>query len=246
MLSDCEKGNEVRLKLWYKRSMRGFLFGTKRVSKLDLALALLVVLLLSVAAVVCGISHDYKNYVHLWTRVSEGANPWHRNLKNSHGPVHVIFMYANYINVFAPRIIFVISWAITSFMVYAHINTIKILNEIEKIFLFSILFLSPTFIVFTVGLGTNDAVTIMFTMIALFALLKGKEYYSGLFLSLGVMHKIIPIVLVPIFLVRSNLRIRWKFGLAFLTSMAFGIGISYYIWGGEGTFSTANDRGKKI
>lgn len=175
-------------------------------------------------------SFDYKQYEVQWQYFLESGNPW-RWGSNTYGPLHGMFAYVHSIWVKAPRMIFSLTFLFASYLLAKELlKDSKLELSQKKLFIF-LLLLNPLYWIFSVVFGCNDAFVAGLTLFSILLYRNNKYLTSALFLSLAILMKFIPIIIIPFLAFYQN-RIRWRFSIASISITLIGFYISYLKWGG--------------
>lgn len=119
---------------------------------------------------------------------------------------------------------------ITSLTLYKLVKILKI----DKKRLFWFVIFAPSLIVF--GVYNWDVIAIMFMVLAIYFFHQNKHIYSAVFLSLGFSAKLFPVVLLPIMLLKTDIKKSVKMVIVFLS--AFLLLNGYFIVNSLETWKT--------
>ncbi len=206
-------------------------------AKVKTGLVLLGIGVLVLASII-GPIHDHSAYIHHWSAILQGSNPWSFEegiAKNAYGPLYNTLAYLYAINPALPKLVFCLAWLAAS---YYTINTFRPkYGEKPLILLAGILavFLNPFFWIMIVGYGSLDILPAVFCLGAIVFRIQRSFILTGIALGIGVLFKFYPIVLLP-FLMLDNRRFRISLMLSCVGVIAFGLLISVAVWG-TSTFS---------
>jgi uncharacterized membrane protein len=107
------------------------------------------------------------------------------------------------------------------------IKFLKILKKPKNIIF--IYFLNPLVILELIGNLHLEGVMVFFMILSFYHLYKKKEIYSGIFLGLSILTKLIPLIILPLFLFRLGLKksIRFIVTITLVISTGFATFINY-------------------
>lgn len=182
---------------------------------------------------------DYVDYVKQWTEsFANGVfAPWKNVPSNAYGPVHMIFSPLALLNPLLPKMIS--AFLLISTSLYITLKSVDGPNDFsrdQKFLLFLYTLASPFAIISFWIYGINDTISVFFMVLAIFALQPRvfsstlSTGLSALSLSIAVLHKFYPIVLLP-FIVYRNRKIDFLYIFFFTLGFSLILIISYCIWG---------------
>ena len=171
-----------------------------------------------------GSRHDYSLYSITWQGVlNQDPNIYY----HSYGPLHLFFAFIFNLNPLLPKIIYGILFSI--FQIFLFLKLLKL--EDKFLLLFYISIPCNFLIIATVYFyGINDSIVAFFLFFSLIFKLDKKDVLSGIFLSVSILTKIYPILLVPFFILeRKKINIKLLFSL--IVSLIVIMLISFYFFG---------------
>ena len=173
-----------------------------------------------------GSRHDYSLYSITWQGVlNQDPNIYY----HSYGPLHLFFAFIFNLNPLLPKIIYGILFSI--FQIFLFLKLLKL--EDKFLLLFYISIPCNFLIIATVYFyGINDSIVTFFLFFSLIFKLDKKDVLSGIFLSVSILTKIYPILLVPFFILdRKKINIKLLFSL--IVSLIVIMLISFYFFGNK-------------
>ena len=173
-----------------------------------------------------GSRHDYSLYSITWQGVlNQDPNIYY----HSYGPLHLFFAFIFNLNPLLPKIIYGILFSI--FQIFLFLKLLKL--EDKFLLLFYISIPCNFLIIATVYFyGINDSIVAFFLFFSLIFKLDKKDVLSGIFLSVSILTKIYPILLVPFFILeRKKINIKLLFSL--IVSLIVIMLISFYFFGNK-------------
>ena len=173
-----------------------------------------------------GSRHDYSLYSITWQGVlNQDPNIYY----HSYGPLHLFFAFIFNLNPLLPKIIYGILFSI--FQIFLFLKLLKL--EDKFLLLFYIAIPCNFLIIATVYFyGINDSIVAFFLFFSLIFKLDKKDVLSGIFLSVSILTKIYPILLVPFFILdRKKINIKLLFSL--IVSLIVIMLISFYFFGNK-------------
>ncbi len=173
-----------------------------------------------------GSRHDYSLYSITWQGVlNQDPNIYY----HSYGPLHLFFAFIFNLNPLLPKIIYGILFSI--FQIFLFLKLLKL--EDKFLLLFYISIPCNFLIIATVYFyGINDSIVTFFLFFSLIFKLDKKDLLSGIFLSVSILTKIYPILLVPFFILeRKKINIKLLFSL--IVSLIVIMLISFYFFGNK-------------
>ena len=173
-----------------------------------------------------GSRHDYSLYSITWQGVlNQDPNIYY----HSYGPLHLFFAFIFNLNPLLPKIIYGILFSI--FQIFLFLKLLKL--EDKFLLLFYISIPCNFLIIATVYFyGINDSIVAFFLFFSLIFKLDKKDLLSGIFLSVSILTKIYPILLVPFFILeRKKINIKLLFSL--IVSLIVIMLISFYFFGNK-------------
>ena len=173
-----------------------------------------------------GSRHDYSLYSITWQGVlNQDPNIYY----HSYGPLHLFFAFIFNLNPLLPKIIYGIFLSI--FQIFLFLKLLKLKDKFLLLFYISIPcnFLIIATVYFY---GINDSIVAFFLFFSLIFKLDKKDVLSGIFLSVSILTKIYPILLVPFFILeRKKINIKLLFSL--IVSLIVIMLISFYFFGNK-------------
>ena len=189
--------------------------------------------------VLSGIHGDYQGYLHMWTAVLAGRDPWESGASvdwwvNNYGPLFNALAPLTWINPFMNKLLFAFSY-----LVYV-IWLIKVLAPRRGCVALSwpwvgLWLLNPFPWEQIAYLGYFDILVSLACVAAVHSLVNSKDSGSGTYLALGILLKYMPIVILP-FLVFSKRRFHFRALISCAGVVFLGLVVSVLIWG-TSTFS---------
>tara|TARA_B100001029_G_C15042663_1_gene444781 strand:- start:563 stop:1675 length:1113 start_codon:yes stop_codon:yes gene_type:complete len=170
-----------------------------------------------------GSRHDYSLYSITWQGVlNQDPNIYY----HSYGPLHLFFAFIFKLNPLLPKIVYGILFSI--FQIFLFLKLLKL--EDKFLLLFYISIPCNFLIIATVYFyGINDSIVAFFLFFSLIFKLDKKDVLSGIFLSVSILTKIYPILLVPFFILdRKKINIKLLFSL--IVSLIVILLISIYFF----------------
>jgi hypothetical protein len=206
----------------------------------NLGLAVVALVFLAVT-VVTGPLHDYYLYLQMWYEVRQGHDPWFivyglngEVPLNAYGPLFNLLAPLAWLNPLAPKLLFAytyILFAITQIKSLARNNHRSRATSIAL----AALFWNPFPWIEIAVRGHFDILVAISCLYAVLAQSRGRNVRSGLGLGLGVLLKYYPVVLLP-FLALDRGRLRSRFLIAAVGSIALGLALGFYMWGVSMTY----------
>ncbi len=180
--------------------------------------------------------HDYYFYLQMWYEVRQGHDPWwivfgrHGDGPlNAYGPAFNLLAGLAWLNPLAPKLLFAYSYALFTIASIKGATASRRLSRLQTLGLFA-LFWNPFPWLEIAVRGHFDILVGLLCLAAVHARLRERDILSGVCLALGVLLKYLPIVLLP-FLALDRGRLRPRFLAVAITSIAFGLALSYALWG---------------
>src|SRR6516165_10403836 len=189
--------------------------------------------------VLSGIHGDYQGYLHMWTAVLAGRDPWESGASvdwwvNAYGPLFNALAPLTWINPFVNKLLFAFSY-----LVYVT-WLIKVLAPRRGCVALSwpwvgLWLLNPFPWEQIAYFGYFDVLVSLACVAAVHSLVSRKDSASGTYLALGILLKYMPIVILP-FLVFSKRRFHFRALISCAGVVFLGLVVSVLIWG-TSTFS---------
>ncbi len=180
--------------------------------------------------------HDYYFYLQMWYEVRQGHDPWwlvwgrHGDGPlNAYGPAFNLLAGLPWLNPLAPKLLFAYSYVLFAVASIKGATASCRPSSLQILGLFA-LFWNPFPWVEIAIRGHFDILVGLLCLAAVQARLRERDILSGGCLALGVLLKYFPIVLLP-FLALDRGRLRLRFLLAALATIALGMVLSYEVWG---------------
>jgi hypothetical protein len=190
--------------------------------------------------VLSGPRHDYVAFVDIWKAVRQGYDPWWilRGLGyplNAYGPLFNVLALPARVNAMAPKLLFALAYCLFAvvFLKGGMARPGPAGFPAHRLLAWLI---SPFPWVEVAYFGHFDVLVGIACVIAVAALIRGREVVAGSSLAVGFLLKLIPIVILPfvaIDLDREGRRIHVRFRLlaGAVVPMIVGYAASYAIWG---------------
>lgn len=177
-------------------------------------------------------THDYTRYMKQWDNILSGMNPW-ANKSNTYGPIHSYLVYLYQFHWNLPRILFCVLYFISSLYISLRIYKNALMDETTKTIIYIMLFFNPLFWVFGLKFGINDFMMAFFVVFGLIFYRNKFDILAGLFFTVAILTKFMPVVMLPFLIVyrTQKIRFRFLFTLSYLVSSLFILGLSYLSWG---------------
>lgn len=201
----------------------------------DIALVVLASAFLAVT-VWTGAVHDYAEYLHHWSVILQGRNPyfvehgyWGDQPSNPYGPLFNVLAALAAVNTLGPKLLFA-----ATHVVAATILAKRLTAHREASF-FTVLGViiwawNPFAWVEVAIRGHFDVLVGAASVVAVHARRRDRDVLCGAALAVGVLLKYIPLVLLP-FLVLDHGRIRGRLVATSAVLIAAGLGLSCLVWG---------------
>jgi hypothetical protein len=199
-------------------------------------LLIIIALVFLAVTIVAGPIHDYYFYVQMWYEVRQGHDPWFivpgpNGLAplNGYGPLFNLLAGLAWIVPLAPKLLFTYVyilfsvWQIKSFTRHRRPSGMSLVMVMA-------LFWNPFPWVEIAIRGHFDILVALFCLGAIRAWTRGHDFRSGTCLALGVLLKFFPVVLLP-FLALDRGRLRTRFLIVAVATIALGMGLSFAHWG---------------
>lgn len=173
-----------------------------------------------------GSRHDYSLYSITWQGIlNQDVNIYY----HSYGPLHLFFAFIYKLNPLLPKIIYGVLFSI--FQIFLFLKLLKLGDKILLLFYISIPcnFLIIATVYFY---GINDAIVAFFLFFSVIFKLNKRDVVSGIFLSVSILTKIYPILLVPFFILERK-KINFKLLLSLIISLIFILTVSIYFFGNK-------------
>jgi hypothetical protein len=203
--------------------------------RVSLALSILALAFLAVT-VLTWPRHDYFFYLQMWYEVRQGHDPWwlvfgrHGDGPlNAYGPAFNLLVGLAWLNPLAPKLLFAYGYVLFTVASIKGATASRRPSGLQTLGLFA-LFWTPFPWVEIAIRGHFDILVGLSCLAAVRARLQGRDNLAGLCLALGVLLKYFPIVLLP-FLALDRGRLRLRFLVVAMASIAFGLALSYELWG---------------
>jgi hypothetical protein len=209
-----------------------------------------------IATFIVGANHDYISYQLHWDQIAQGGDAWlgfPSNQLNAYGPVHLLFAPLYALHPLLPKMVFVLFWLLSSFFIinWGFKNKTGP-QKLKRTIYFLLIF--PFLWRMTVDRGFNDIVIAVSILMSIHFKHK-SDFKSSTFLALGVLLKLIPLVILPFFILEyrtgrtflKRFEINWRYLFYFIGWILLAYGISYFIWGEQvlEPFTYMNDRYSK-
>ena len=201
---------------------------------------LLIVVSLAFLAVtiIVGPIHDYHFYLQMWYEVRQCHDPWFTvsgpNGKvplNAYGPLFNLLAGLAPLVPLAPKLLFAYAYVLFSVWQIKSFTTSRRPSWMSMVML-TALFWNPFPWIEIAIRGHFDIVVALFCLGAIRAWTRGHDFRSGICLGLGVLLKFFPVVLLP-FLALDRGRLRPRFVVVAVATIALGLGLSFALWGGS-------------
>jgi len=201
------------------------------------SLMLLIVSLAFLAVtVLSGPLHDYYFYLQMWYEVRLGHDPWFIvpgihgvGPLNAYGPLFNVLAILSWVNPLAPKLLFAYGYVLFAVSRIKGFTAGRPPSGLQVIVL-AALFWNPFPWVEVAIRGHFDILVGLSCLWAIRAWARGHDRLSGIWLALGVLLKYLPVVLLP-FLAFDRGRLRPRFLIVAMVSIAIGLGLSCYLWG---------------
>jgi hypothetical protein len=224
------------LRRYDRRSELGRCTTDPRTGRRASLLLIFISLLFLAVTLISGPIHDYSFYLNMWYEVRQGHDPWFlvsgvngRVPLNAYGPLFNLLAGLELVNTLAPKLLFAYSYILFSVWQIKEFATSHRLTAARMVAL-TALFWNPFPWVEIAIRGHFDILVALFCLGAIRAWARGHDVSSGTCLALGVLLKYFPVVLLP-FLAIDRGRLRWRFLVVAVATIALGMGISYCLWG---------------
>jgi Glycosyltransferase family 87 len=202
--------------------------------------ASLVLLIVSLAflavTVLSGPQHDYYFYLQMWYEVRHGHDPWFivqgihgTGPLNAYGPLFNVLAILSWVNPLAPKLLFAYGYVLFAISQIKGFAASRPPSGLRVIVL-AALFWNPFPWVEVAVRGHFDILVGLFCLWAIRAWVRRRDALSGTCLALGVLLKYLPVVLLP-FLAFDRGRLRPRFLMVAVLSIAIGLGLSLDLWG---------------
>ena len=195
-----------------------------------------VALVFLVTTVVAGPIHDYYFYLQMWYEVRIGHDPWFLVAGldglvplNAYGPLFNLMAAVAWCNLLLPKLLFASAYLFYTISEIKRFTTARS-SSLGSVIVLTALFLNPYPWVEIAIRGHFDVVVALLCLAGLRARLQGRDVVAAMTLALGVLLKFFPIVLVP-FLAVDGKRVRARFLLVAILSIALGLALSFNVWG---------------
>jgi Glycosyltransferase family 87 len=202
---------------------------------ISLLLSIISLVFLAVT-VAWGPIHDYFFYLQMWYEVRQGHDPWfavtgHNGIVplNAYGPLFNLLAALAWIFPLAPKLVFAYAYILFSVWQIKGFTTSRRPTGITMVML-TALFWNPFPWIEIAIRGHFDILVALFCLGAIRAWTRGHDFRSGISLGLGVLLKFFPVVLLP-FLALDRGRLRPRFLIVALATIAPGLGLSCAFWG---------------
>jgi hypothetical protein len=199
-------------------------------------LLLIVSLAFLAVTVVSGPRHDYYFYLQMWHEVRHGHDPWFivqgihgEGPLNAYGPLFNVLAILSWVNPLAPKLLFAYGYALFAVSQTKGFMASRPCTRLQVIVL-AALFWNPFSWVEVAIRGHFDILVGLSCLWAIRAWVRRRDSLSGMCLALGVLLKYLPVVLLP-FLGFDRGRLRPRFLMVALVSIAIGLGLSIHVWG---------------
>jgi hypothetical protein len=180
--------------------------------------------------------HDYYFYLQMWYEVRQGHDPWFvvigRNgivPLNGYGPLFNLLAALTWIVPLAPKLLFAYAYILFSVWQIKSFTTSHRPSGMSMVML-TALFWNPFPWIEIAIRGHFDILVALFCLGAIRAWTRGHDVRAGICLGLGVLLKFFPVVLLP-FLALDRGRLRPRFLIVALATIALGLGLSCAFWG---------------
>ena len=207
--------------------------------KLSTSMHFLILLFLALMiALSSGFQVDYRSYLQIWGRVTDGLNPWifktGESTGNNYGPAYNLLALFAYLHPLLPKCFFVFLWIGT----IAWLDRLSMVDEhldFRKRILIWLLILVNPYFWRQIPLSAHfDILVATCCLGAIHCQKVRREILAGIWLGMGILFKFIPIVLLP-FLCVQNRRIRPKTLVACSALVILTFAVCYILWG-DGVF----------
>jgi hypothetical protein len=164
--------------------------------------------------------------------IYELMGPLSQNNYSNYPPIHQIITFITLLITDKSIIAGIISLRLILILfdlgiLFYGIKLLKILKKPKNIIF--IYFLNPLVILELIGNLHLEGVMVFFMILSFYHLYKKKEIYSGIFLGLSILTKLIPLIILPLFLFRLGLKksIRFIVTITLVISTGFATFINY-------------------
>jgi hypothetical protein len=200
------------------------------------AFLLFIALAFLAVTVLTGACHDYYLYLQMWYEVRQWHDPWFivfgingETPLNAYGPLFNLLAGLAWVNPLAPKLLFAYAYLVFAISEIKAFTVNGPSSSVARVVL-TLLFWNPFPWVEIAIRGHFDILVGLSCLYAIKALIRGHEVRSGIGLALGVLLKYLPVVLLP-FLAFDRGRLRSRFVVTAVASIALGMAISVYLWG---------------
>jgi hypothetical protein len=186
--------------------------------------------------VLTGSRHDYILHKVIWHEVNQGHDPWFTVIGiygtyplNAYGPLFNALAPLARLDPLAPKLLCAYAYLLIAVGLTKHFQARQPSNRLSLLLLF-VWFWNPFPWLEIAVRGHFDILAGLAAVAALHARLHERDIRSGLYLSIGVLLKYIPLVLLP-FLALDRGRFRFRLFLTGILVIVLGMALSYKIWG---------------
>lgn len=183
-------------------------------------------------AVGWGVAHDYIAYLQQWALVLAGSDPWQdiEAGRNAYGPVHNLLALLMPAHFLAPKLVIAGVFAVATSMLFLRLLKVRGLDR-GSIWIFALAIPANALItLFGAGYGSNDLLTGAFVVFAILSRLDSRPALFGFWISLAILTKFYPALLVPLFaLDRGRFDLRYILYAGLFT--VIGLAATYVMWG---------------
>ena len=184
-----------------------------------------------------GLCHDYYFYLQMWYEVREGHDPWFHRPRdrtgcvplNAYGPLFNLLAGLSWVNPLAPKLLFAYAYVLFAVSQIKCFTASRPPSGLPMIVL-TALFWNPFPWVEIAFRGISISWSGCLACGRSERGSAGHDALSGICLALGVLLKYLPVVLLP-FLALDRGRLRPRFLVVAVASIALGLGLSCYLWG---------------
>lgn len=159
-------------------------------------------------------THDYALYLEQWEHIAQGHDPW-QNTLNAYGPFYTSFAYIAEIHPKLPALVFMSVYLLAFWL---------LCNPSPRFSVCLFGLINPLFLIFGLLYNNNETLLAGLLILALWALEKQKDGFSGMLFALACAFKFSAGFLFPLFFIRKG-KINFKNLLAF--SLTIGL---LYLW----------------
>jgi hypothetical protein len=186
------------------------------------------------ACLLTGKRHDYFHFVGQWENTMDGGDPWDQTLElvdenSGYGPLFNVFAPLAEVHELLPKTLFALAWVATA---AGFVRLFAADDRLRRLapFVFAYFALNPYFWIEISLYGHFDILPSAAVLLAVHAVLRGRELQAGATLAAGTLLKLTPVVALP-FLVAAH-PARWKAFVAGFAGVVVGVEVvAFAIWG---------------